>query len=53
MDNFYAYILGLFTMIIILIPLWILAQNYFYISGAYLNVFCKQAFTYPLGNISN
>jgi hypothetical protein len=48
MDSLYAYFLGLLTMLIILIPFWILSNDYSRISDVYLNVFCKQAFTYPL-----
>lgn len=46
MSPFGAYLLGLLTMLIIIIPFWVLSMGYLYVSDAYLKIFCSQALTY-------
>lgn len=42
-----AYIFGLFTALLILLPFYIASMWSNTASGAYLTAFCKQACTYP------
>lgn len=48
MSPYLAYLLGLMTVLLIIIPFWVLSMDYPVVSNSYLNLFCKQAYTYPL-----
>ncbi len=43
MSPYAAYILGLFTLIAIILPFWVLSMRYQGVSDAYKAVFCDQA----------
>lgn len=45
-----AYLLGLLTVFVILIPFWTLSMGYAPISKVYLAAFCSQALTYNSGS---
>ncbi len=42
-----AYMLGLFTVLLILIPFYVFSMYFNTVSDGYLVAFCKQAATYP------
>lgn len=48
MSPYLAYLLGLLTVLLIVIPFWVLSMNYQVVSDSYLTIFCKQAYTYPI-----
>jgi hypothetical protein len=48
MNPYYAYILGLLTLFIVIFPFWLLSMYYRFISIIYLEFFCKRAVTYPV-----
>jgi hypothetical protein len=43
MSPYLAYFLGLITVLVILLPFWVLSMRFRSVSGAYKSLFCNQA----------
>lgn len=47
MNPYYSYLLGFFTILILIFPFWVLSMYNYIISDIYLTFVCSSAFTYP------
>jgi hypothetical protein len=43
MSPYLAYLLGLLTVLVIVVPLWLLSTRYQGVADAYRRIFCDQA----------